>query len=271
VPERVPIPAVAPASRTSILRRDRSLAERARSRPLELAVRKLGADIRTLGRSEAAEGSSASWLLDRAREDAVDAVKKAPDQVLELRAYQTELFAKALYAWAATGKSSADLVELGGSIVPALSAIGWVRIDGARARVLIDELALRAVFKKRWDNVAGLDGPAFALDLDEERARAAFSLARASARLDDAIAAGDPESARSTSEAMVNQIEALGVVDPTYPARFAVGVVRLLSAEHSAAVDAFSRYLDASPDGAYAMRARNYLKTAIEGADAQGL
>ncbi len=270
-PEAIPLPAVAPANRTAILRRDGALAARAKSRPLELAVRKLGADLRSLGRAEAAEGTSPSYLLDRARADAVEAVAKSPDQVLELRAYQTDLFAKALYAWAATGKSSADLVELGGSIIALLPSIGWVRSERGRTRITIDELALRAVFKKRWDAIAGFEGPAFALDLDEERAKAAFAITRAWRQLEDAAATGEMEAGSPRTQSLVEHIEELGRVDPSYPTRFAIGVVRLKSTEYVAALDAFSRYLTTSPDGPYAVRARNYMKAALGGAEAQGM
>ncbi|MFO0612074.1 MAG: hypothetical protein U0414_05780 [Polyangiaceae bacterium] len=266
VPDRVPLPVVAPGARAELLTKERTLADRAKAHTLDLPVRKLGADVREVGRTESTEGSTPSWLVERIRADGAEAVRTAPEQVLELRAYQSELFARAVYAWSATGQSSAALIELGGSISKSFATAGWVKKEGARTHVVIDELALRAMFKTRWNELTGLDGPAFALDLDEQRAVAAFAIARSAAELDARPAIeGDP-----VASSLLTRVQDLGRVDPTYPTRFAEGIVHFKSANYTGAIDAFARYLQAAPDGPYALRARNFMKAALEGAQAAG-
>lgn len=266
LPDRVPLPRVAPAAREAIVRRDRDLAARATTRPLELAVRRLGADVREIGRAEAGSGTAPGELVERTRKDASDAVARTPDQVLELRAYQTELFTKAVYAWAASGKDSADLLDLGGAVRDLLPTNGWTATEGKRTRIVIDELALRAFFKRRWDSLAGLSGAAFALDVDETRAVIAFQIERSSSLLDAAANAGQLVEGNPETTSLLDHVRELGELDPTYPFRFAEGVVHFKSANYTAAVDAFSRFLQATPDGPYALRARNYMKAALQGA-----
>lgn len=270
IPDRLPLPRVEPSRRDAILRRDRALAAQAKGRSLDLAVRKLGADLREIGRAESTDGTSPGYLVERTQRDAREAVGQAPDQVLELRAYQTDLFTKAIYAWAATGKESADLIELGGAIRDVLPTLGWVEAEGRGRRVVIDELALRALYKKRWDGLAGFDGPGFALDPDEVRATIAFQLERGAALLDEAASTGQLVADNPETAAMLGRIRELSAIDPSYPSRFAEGIVHFKSADYTASVDAFARYLQASPDGPYAMRARNFMKAALSGALAAG-
>ena len=135
---------------------------------------------------------------------------------------------------------------------------GWA---DERRRLALDEAALRASFKKRWNDVTGMKGPALALTLDEERALLGFLL-RHPPRPPGGVSA--PSRARAHEDQVrLKKVEELGAVDPAYPVDLARGVVLYRLRRYPLAVQAFARHLAAHPDGPHALRAQNYLRAAI--------
>jgi hypothetical protein len=134
------------------------------------------------------------------------------------------------------------------------------------------------MFKQMWDSVLGLQGRVpFALALDEQRALYALSLSRphVPAHVREAIALAW-RSAKSERECAVvegmeraavekwslDHIERLSSIDPDYPAAYARGVAAFQGHHFAAAAEAFRTWLGAHPDGALALRARSYLRSA---------
>ena len=65
-------------------------------------------------------------------------------------------------------------------------------------------------------------------------------------------------------DALFEKIRELARVDPTFPGALAEGVVLFRLGRYEAAAVAFERHLAAFPDGPWTLRARNYLKAALE-------
>ncbi len=271
----IPEPAVRPDALAAGLRADaaraRTIAERAERGDLDYDVRALGDAVRAFGRAEA-EGDDAG--LERAHRRTIEAahgaIAREPDAVLGLRAYQTRAFLAEVRAFERTGVASADLAELGGPFARSLVAYRWY--DEDERRVLPDDAALRALYKKRWNELTGLTGPAFALSLDEQRALLRFLIAHpalAGAKLGPGAGAEARRTRALLDEVIANErriekIRELARVDPTFPGALAEGVVLFRLGRYEAAAVAFERHLAAFPDGPWTLRARNYLKAALE-------
>lgn len=285
----IPEPAVRPDALAAGLQADtvraRTMAERAERGDLDYDVRALGDAVRAFGRAEA-EGDDAA--LERARRRTVEAahgaIAREPDAVIGLRAYQTRAFLAEVRAFERTGAASPDLEALAGPFARSLVAYRWY--DEAERRLLLDDAALRALYKKRWNELTGLTGPAFALSLDEQRALLRFLIAHpalARAKLGpragtEATRAGT-EATRAGTEATraralrddaianerrIEKIRELARLDPSFPGALAEGVVLFRLERYEAAAMAFEKHLAAFPDGPWTLRARNYLKAALE-------
>lgn len=287
-PGDLPEPAVAEGALDDILRADEArarsvtppgeprtwlarLREGREARTLDHDVRALGDAVRAFGRAESDADEAA---LEKARRAAVDAagaaIARAPEDVLVLRAYQVHAFAAGMRQLERTGEASPDLVELAGTFPRAAEMYGWY--DRGARRLRVDEPALRAMYKKRWNEVTGLTGAAFALALDEERALLRFLLAHPAVPRRAPPPGAGPDAARAHALAMtvlanekrLSKIRDLARIDPGYPAAFAEGVVLFRLGRFEQAAIAFERHLEAHPDGPWTLRARNHLKAALE-------
>src|SRR5262249_13454455 len=90
----------------------------------------------------------------------------AVDDLLTLRALQTEEFLDEVKKLEATGEESGDLVDLAGSFLLHMRQAGWVEGN----RCVLDDAQRRAAYKIVWNTVAALRTKEFDLALDEERA-----------------------------------------------------------------------------------------------------
>lgn len=276
-PVELPVPIIAPAALEAAHRADDALAARAEAEskrrvPLDFDVRTLGSAVRAYGLADAS-GRDAEVVI--ARRDLTEAARRArahgDEPLLKLRAYQLHLFLRALRIWDATGDEPADLRELGGGFAAMARQNGWI----ARGRLLVDEAARRALFKKRWSEItmlSGAKGSAFDLAVDEQRALHRFLLAHPPR--DEADAGGgmrpprglgkDERAAFLVEQYRLRKIEELARIDPAYPADFARGVVLYRVRRYGAAIELFRRHLDAHPDGPLTLRAQNHLRSALE-------
>lgn len=277
-PEDVPLPRVDGAALARAADADRALAAAVAHEPLPRDVRALGSELRAfraLERSDTADVPAVAAA--RGRLDALLAPLLAEGRgrdLLRLRAVQLEAFLVELAAFERTGAPSDELLALSGRLVERLRDAGWV--EGRK--VVLDDGARRALFKKGWAATLGLDRAAgFALALDEERALYTVYLDRphppeAVRRSYEALRAeGDAaraEALRADVEASAElwrheKVRELARIDPTYPEGYARGVALYRARRWEASARAFGGWLDEHPDGPYAQRARNHLAAAL--------
>jgi tetratricopeptide (TPR) repeat protein len=264
---------------------------------LDADVRELGSAFRAFGVADVnPRRTDAEILVARKRvlDAAGPALAQGDEAVLRLRAYQLRSFLQALRRWEATGEESDELRELGGDFVGLLRKSGWLVGGGrgARAaeRIAMGDAVLGVLFKKRWNAITGVHRSPFDPTLDEERALFGFLLSHpistspAAAQLgadvatdSPVVAEGEQDGARLRAAAAfaaaqerrgqeqyrLKKIEELSALDPAYPRDLARGVVLYRLGKYLPAVEAFRRHLERSPDGSYALRARNYLRAAL--------
>src|SRR5262249_44680786 len=144
--------------------------------------------------------------------------------------------------------------------------------DRAERRLAPDDTVLAVMFKKRWNDVTGLQGTAFALTLDEQRALLRFLIAHPAVTFSPLSNGAAPESPAMSAarrrviadEKRLEKVRELASVDPEYPAAYAEGVLLYRLGRFEASGIAFDRHLSAQPEGPLTLRARNHLKAALE-------
>ena len=236
-------------------------------------LRAFGEAFRAYGRAEALASQAPSangqgpdmYEGVRTRRALIDAVNRAralgDDKLRAVRAYQKEQFVAQLETWERTQAVSEELTGLGGSFLTLASRYGW-RTD----RKLDMSERLRGIFfERRWNELTGLTEGAYALSLDEYRAFYRFLLTHPPV---EQSSASPKEACLWADEWRLRKIAEIARVDPSYPAGLARGVLLYRTGRYPAAADALRDYLGSSEDGAYALRARNYLAEASARAQA---
>jgi hypothetical protein len=243
---------------------DVARATRASERALDLDIRAVGSGMRDYNLA-AAHGDDQALVRARGALVAVVgmALARSEEQLLELRAYQTAAFLVELRRWRETGVVSDELAALGGDFVSMVQRNRWCRGDDRS--LAMDERVLRVLYKKRWNDVAGLAGPNFDLTLDEDRLRYGFLMRHPFQRESPRGATPNPRQiAMREGQARLQTIERLQERDRSYPAELARGVVMYQTGRFALAAEAFRSHLELEPDGPYTLRARNYLKAALD-------
>jgi hypothetical protein len=274
-PSDIPEPAFRPRELEAVRRADAALADdidkRAHRGELDLDVRELGKAVGLFG---IAEGAGNVVELEKAHRRIAErlhfALARGAGEVLALRAHQARTFLREMHAFERSGIASQELVEVAGAFPASLEARGWY--DRAARRLAPDDTALTVMFKKRWNDLVGVSGPAFAVSLDEERARLAFLIAHPSATKEPPASAPGSSPARAagardkvaSDEKRLAEVQKLAQLDPEYPALFAEGVLRYRLGQYERAASAFDRYLTRHPEGPLTIRARNFLKASLE-------
>lgn len=278
-PVELPEPRVDNRALAAIDARERELAASVVDRPLDADARALGSAIRAFGHADA---DADPGELAAARDQVLTAFRRAlsvaPDDVMRLRAVQLEQFITAVRAWEVTGVEGEALRELAGPFLVALRRNDWAEEAHGRRRVDLDRAALSALFKRRWNDITGAAGPGFDLAIDEQRGFLRFLLRHpvppmllplsanpSRAELDERRAVTRTQIAQYR----LKKIEELVPLDPTYPAQLARGIVYYQRGDYVRAVQAFRDHLDDTPDGPYTLRARNYLRAALEAAPSE--
>jgi hypothetical protein len=232
------------------------------SRPAEgnalYDLRAFGEAFRAYGR---AETSDEVYAVVRARQKLLEALMKAralgDEKILDLRAYQKQLFLDELARWEASTRPSFELAELGGKFASLAVREGWFE-----DRALSMPVSLRGIFfKRRWNELTGLSEPPFALSLDEQRAFYAFLLDHPFVEGKENMTAA--EACRLADQWRLRKIEELSRLDPEYPYALARGVIFYRLGRYPSAAQAFRDYLSSPTDGRYALRARNYLVASL--------
>jgi hypothetical protein len=245
---------------------------------LDVDVLALGTALFSYGEVDAGPNHNALDLERRnVLEAAAKAIKVGPEPLIALRAHHLRSFLRAVRDFERTGEESEKLHQVGGGFLKELGNKGW--IEGRK--VLFDDHALRAAFKKHWNEVTDLrDGP-FALTLDESRALYRFLLQHPIAprspieadlpplpvdptmrgrRPDDPITGS---ASVTQAQYRLKKVEELRALDPSYPADLARGVVLYQLQRYALAVESFRRHSEAAPDGPYALRVQNYLLASL--------
>jgi len=262
VPIDLPKPRLDARAVAEVEAHDRALASSVDASPLDARVRRLGSAVRAVGHDE----SSADPRLPTAQKDlktaALEAMKFSVPDVVRLRAFQTEAFLRALASWQQTGAATDEIAELGGTFLSTFESSGWVVDQPHDRAVVMPELALRASYKKRWNDIVGLKAGELELTLEEQRALVGFVLEhppRPRDRRQGRVTLDTYE-----DQMRLNKIDELAKLDPSYPALFAKGIVFYRLSAYESAVTAFAQYLEATPDGPYALRAANFLKASLQ-------
>jgi hypothetical protein len=175
-------------------------------------------------------------------------------------------FVDAALAWIRDGADAAPLVELAGPFARSFESVGWTRQALAREPGL--DLALLALFERRYRKITLADDPLLAPDPFAERALSALMLAHPPRRTVDSA---QPEETAVLDGALVlRRIDDVAKVAPEYPTLFAKGIVLYQMGRYEAAAGAFDQYLAANPRGPYRLRAINHLRAAVEATESGG-
>lgn len=238
--------------------RDDDLAKAAEREGLDADVRALGSAMRAFGRADAeVSHEDKTALHQRVVTAAFGAMSQGELAVTKLRAFELREFLRAVRAWEATGEETTDLVELGGGFLRAMR-----RGERLRGRELeMDEHALRASFKLRWNEITGVVGPSLEVSLDERRALYRFLLAHPPLPHD---ADAPPQAIQSFEDNFrLKKLDEIAKIDPSYPVDLARGVLHFRLTKYALALQDFRRYLEANPDGPYTLRAQNYMSATL--------
>jgi hypothetical protein len=277
-PEQVPLPVADARGLARALEVDDALAARARRDPLSGPVRALGSALRDFHSLEAREADGREVGAARQAIDAalIEALPLGDEGLLELRSLQLDAFMTEVQRFESTGIESAELHAVAGGFIRSMRGEGWCEGHSLAP----SPPALRAMFKRMWNGLIGADRrEAFRLSLDEDRAlyafylsrprpshadREAISAARRSAR--DAAHCHDLDlKERAAAERLrLEHIDRLSAVDPAYPSAYAHGVASYRRGDFRGAMNAFRTWLGDHPDGPLALRARSYLRSAVD-------
>jgi hypothetical protein len=280
-PEDVPLPVPNAQTLGDIEARDHSLGTE--PTPLPDDIRALGSAIRAYYTREAKQEID-PYVTPTSMNDARVALDNVADpllasttndaNILALRATQLEGFVAQVHAFERTGTESEELRALGGPFVRRMRDAGWCHDHTC----VIDDDALRVMYKLAWNGLLRLERPPFRVAIDEQRALFAFYLrrphaaeavrkriddARGTARSEKACAALDEGEALGAEQWRVERVRKLSESDPEYPRDYALGILHYRHKDFSAAADSFRDWLQEHPNGSWTLRARNYLRASL--------
>jgi hypothetical protein len=263
-PRDIPPPSLDGRALAATTQRDDARAATAQRDQLDVEVRAVGREVRAYNQAAAA-GLIQEMVEARRRSGLATAIaiRHDAEPLLTLRAYEMARFITELRRWQASGIESDELAALSGDWVRTLRRNRWCR-NGSRELVM-DGRVLRVLFKKRWNEITGLSQGPFALTLEEDRLRYGFLIEHPFVRDKQASLPTSPKGvAARRGAARLAMIQTLAKRDPAYHANLARGVVLYQMGRFAVASEAFRRHLEQSPDGAYTLRAQNYLKATLD-------
>jgi hypothetical protein len=281
-PDAIPLPRVDHRVTDHIAIAENNLAAAAASKRMSGDVLAIGSAIRDLNVTEE-KGETESQLIEARRrvEMLIGKVIHLPggdQELVELRATQTRTFLDALSAWEQMDKGEPpDMLECGaGGFVKHAAEAGWV--EGRH--ILLDQTERRVAYKTVWNAQTHLERSTFAMTVDEERALYAFYIQhprlpeqhrlglearRRAATSEVDCKAAQNEEQRQRELWRAEKIKRLGAVDSKYPTQYALGIAYARGNRPDLAVESFTSFIDQHPDGPYALRAKNHLKSALIG------
>ncbi len=277
-PAEIPLPIVDEQMLLKEEAADDALAARAKAEGLPSDVRALGTAIRDFNTQQTANADERSIAGARTAINVALATlgNHGNDSLVILRAFELSDFLGELHAFEHGAPPSAELAAVGGPFVARMTDAGWV--DGNK--ILMDDHARRAAFKVAWNAILAVeDAPPFSLTRDEARAlylfylrhphvserdRQAIDLSRKNAKTEAACASLHTREEHALEAWRLDKLEKLGRVDPDYPLAYARGVAHYRMGSFDAAARDFEFWIDAHPDGAWTLRARNQLRGAAQ-------
>jgi hypothetical protein len=239
-----------PEPNRSVLAHDRAAdlarAERAKTHELPYATRAVGEALRRFGLASVTKSGNAEATLKDLRTLAkVDLTAGHVEELLALRAVQSELFVAATRHWERSDSADTELRELGGDFVELATRSSWLEAK----RVTLEDEELALLFRMRWNDLTGLGASQpFTARLDEYRDRYALLLRHPSG-----------ENAAVRLKRQLGYVAAVETLDHDYPALFARGVLLYRAEAYEAAASAFQAHLLAHPNGPWTLRAKNHL------------
>lgn len=257
-PDAFPLPAVDRVAQHNDSRAERARARAALAGPLAYDVRVVGEAFRQYGIATIERDTA--LVVDQHRDlqrDAALALRRlGPTPLRELRAVQTLFFQRALSHWEATGEQNADLRELGGEFLSRAEQSGWTRPPH---RLVLSTEERATLFRMRWTDLTGLmDTLPFSPTLDDWRAYYRLLIEHPEGSLGEG---GDER--RDRVRLRLGYVDALAKKDPDYPADLARGVLFYQLGTYADSERELRAYLLRRPDGAWALRAANYLRAAV--------
>jgi hypothetical protein len=249
LPAYLPLPTLTPATleetRSALLMQ----AEKARQVPLSFEIRAIGERFRQMGRGVASGHALSVDATERFREQVRNVLAaRGPNELLTLRAVQTELFVAALANYEKHGQKSDDLLCLGGNFIEIAKAQRRLKPSATKAHaahLLLDPDERRALFLLRWNELSGLEAH------DRFRLAPTWVLLAARTRLRAPL--------RTLGPSELGVIENVTAVDPDYPSQVAKGLLYTKLGAYDVAAENFRGYLLDHPDAPYSVRARNHL------------
>lgn len=278
-PADLPMPQIDLSALAAVEAADRARAENARREPPPSDIRALGTALLEFNKAVTAADDAAITLARHGIDAAMRPLYGRPNaesDLLTLRASHLAGFLTEVDRFERTGEQSEELVALGGPFIRRLGLVGWV----TGHHVHFDPHALRAAYKTVWNSLTvGEDTKGtLMLSVDEQRALYTFyfrdphpgevSLPGHLQELREANDERSCERARKSSLRdaelwRIEKIKKLGTIDSTYPTKYALGVGLYRAGRFEQSAQAFRAYVDAHPDGPYALRARNHLMAAL--------
>lgn len=259
-PDVLPRPAVDYPEVARELRAEAERAREAEQKILPYDVRAAGELMRRYGDAAAADEPGRADRELRALRGRSDVARgRAGDKLLlRLRAVQSQLFQHALRHWEATGAVDDDLRQLGGDFLRKARKSGWV---APPHRLLMSRAERAVLYRIRWSGLTGLlETYPFSPSLDDWRVYYGFLLRHPE---------GDDDHTRLDNQ--LSYVNVLEKHDPSYPSDLARGVLLYRLGQYPAAATALRAHLQKHPDGAWTLRARNYLAAALQGGSARGV
>ena len=251
-PTAVPLPPLDWQILEQAERDRRARVARTMTQPLSVEIRGIGERVRRCGvlerdLTQAGEGALEALLQERSvLRNAVASVVRAgrSEELLALRDLQSELLLRAMRGGAQdSGAQETDRDELGGRLEH--------HVRTARTLLLGSELrhaTLHALFARRWAQLVGLEKhPAFRPTANEQRLMQRFRVRRL---LEQPLA--------NVSGELLAVLERTREFSPDFPVDYARGIVLYRTGAFGDALQAFSRHLQAHPEGRFALRARNF-------------
>lgn len=244
-PELVPPPVIDRAEQRLAAAEEAARAVRGRA-GLPREIRSVGEALRRFGHAAYAAPELVAQVSAQLRRLTAAALgQSGPERLLELRALQTELFVAAA-ASARSGEPSAAAVELGGGLLATGLRAGW--FAPAPRGATQDEL--ETLYRVYWSESVGLRAHPFAPTLNEWRVYYRFLLGRP---------IPEPPDRDRDLQRKLEYVGALATHDQDYPAHLARGVLLYQAGAPAQSAAELRRHLERSPDGPWALRARNYL------------
>ncbi len=252
-PYVVPIPKHDPRTVREADAIERLRAEEAVANELPYGVRLVGERVRRLGAALVDQPSRAPQIERQLQADVQSQLKAGQaENLLRLRALQSELFLNAVRHWQKTGEVDSELRELG-SDFDRIAQTSWLAGEHSDdRRLVLGASDLRLLFRVRWGLLTGVHRtPPFGPSLNEFRRYYGLLIAHPEGGLQ--------ADARDRAQRQLAYVGALGKIDPNYPTSFARGAALLLMQEPESAAKAFEQHLEQHPNGPWTLLARNHL------------